>query len=502
METRRTRRFFTPEFKKQAAERAMISKEKAIAVAQYREIIVVSLYQWIKEYAKNSTGETKEAPAPASASPAPAPEPQATLEPDRPVLRYRASRTIPRRDISRGSGDMFFMMSQSPSLQRKMGTLGLGDDSEKEAKRDIQEQKSREDVESLVEKQVLAPDKAPEPSDVPVLKEKSDEELKAAMERNPKTITGPGPVLGAMGSASMAIQPEPEAAPAEKPAEEEAPDQVRENRFSRQRRQKQFENRAPKLEAETTPPIEERPPRPLPTAAEGRSWRVKGALEQRPNYKEENEHYGYVDEFAVPANDLLEVWKILEIMQDKADKRAFADMVHSRQINVPDDVLADPKGATVPGPNVPNKPWLRKPRMHQVAEEFFQTTPEYAKAVYESYAGLDIRLGKNSDGTPILSSVDKPDGSKEITIDFARFDRFVDDFYGDFVHECKKIMMEMNPKEYSSLNAFIRIPDEPLWNPKLWAGVRTFTWKNGESLSEAWIHYASSLRKNQRNRFF
>ncbi len=501
MEPKRTRRFFTPEFKKQAAERVIISKEKAIAVAQDLDISVVSLYQWIKEYSKTEPGVAKEAPA---ASPAPAAEPKAPAEQVLRSARPKISlgERYQRRDISRGSGDMFFMVSESPSVQRKMGTLGLGDDSEKEAKRE--EQKVSAESEPMVLKQEMAPVKSPKPSEVPVLGEKTDEELKAAMVRNPKTITGPGPVISPLvGAASMATQAEPEEAPAEKPAEEEAPEQGREGRnFQKQRRQKQYENRAPKLEAETTPPIEERPPRPLPTAAEGRSWRVKGALEQRPNYKEENEHYGYVDEFAVPANDLLEVWKILEIMQDKADRRAFADMVHSRQLNVPDEVLADPKGATVPGPNVPNKPWLRKPRMHQVAEEFFQTTPEYAKAVYESYAGLDIRLGKNSDGTPILSSVDKPDGSKEITIDFARFDRFVDDFYGDFVHECKKIMMEMNPKEYSSLNSFIRIPDEPLWNPKLWAGVRTFTWKNGESLSEAWIHYASSLRKNPRNRFF
>ncbi|MCD8339302.1 MAG: transposase [Burkholderiales bacterium] len=247
--------------------------------------------------------------------------------------------------------------------------------------------------------------------------------------------------------------------------------------------------------------VPERPPRPVPTAAEGRSWKVKGALSQRPNYREENEKHGYVDEFSIPAKNLDEVWQILSIMQDSVDKRAFSDMVHSRQLNVSEELLEDPKACTMQGPIVPNKPWLRKPRMNQVAEEFFQTTPEYAKSVYENYCGLDIRLDKNSDGTPILSVQKTPTGERSITIDFSKFDRFVDDFYGDFVRECKEVMMKRNPREYSSLNSFIRIPDEPLWNPKLWAGVRTFTWNPNESLSEAWINYASNnQRKNQRYR--
>ena len=78
-------------------------------------------------------------------------------------------------------------------------------------------------------------------------------------------------------------------------------------------------------------------------------------------------------------------------------------MVHQKGLNVPDEVLENPRVATMQGPNVPNKPWLRKMRLHPAAEEFFQTTPDYAKAVYETYEGLDIRLDKNSEGTPILS---------------------------------------------------------------------------------------------------
>ena len=62
-------------------------------------------------------------------------------------------------------------------------------------------------------------------------------------------------------------------------------------------------------------------------------------------------------------------------------------------------------------------------------------------------------------------------------------------------------MMKLNPKEYPSLNAFIRIPDEPMWNPKLWAGIRTFNWRDDETLPEAWIRYASSLKRSQKKRY-
>ena len=108
-------------------------------------------------------------------------------------------------------------------------------------------------------------------------------------------------------------------------------------------------------------------------------------------------------------------------------------------------------------------------------------------------------LAKNSTGSPILLVEPSPNGGKDVTIDFSKFDRFVDDFYGDFVRDCKTVMMKQNPKEYPSLNAFIRIPDEPMWNPKLWAGVRTFNWRDGESLSEAWIRYAYDQRRNSRH---
>lgn len=243
----------------------------------------------------------------------------------------------------------------------------------------------------------------------------------------------------------------------------------------------------------------EEPKWPVPSASQGRSWKVMHALDQRPNYKEESAKFGYVDEFDLPAENLPEVWAILDLMQKNADKHAFEEMVHSKDLNVPPEVLADPRTMVVSGPNVPNKPWLRKPRLNPIAEDFFQTTPDYSKSVYETYGGITLRLAKNSTGSPILLVEPSPNGGKDVTIDFSKFDRFVDDFYGDFVRDCKTVMMKQNPKEYPSLNAFIRIPDEPMWNPKLWAGVRTFNWRDGESLSEAWIRYAYDQRRNSRH---
>ena len=57
----------------------------------------------------------------------------------------------------------------------------------------------------------------------------------------------------------------------------------------------------------------------------------------------ENGKFGYVDEFDLPAENLPEVWAILDLMQKNADKHAFEEMVHSKDLNVPPEVLADPR---------------------------------------------------------------------------------------------------------------------------------------------------------------
>ena len=65
----------------------------------------------------------------------------------------------------------------------------------------------------------------------------------------------------------------------------------------------------------------EEPKWPIPSASQGRSWKVMHALDQRPNYKEESAKFGYVDEFDLPAENLPEVWAILDLMQKNADAR-------------------------------------------------------------------------------------------------------------------------------------------------------------------------------------
>ena len=196
----------------------------------------------------------------------------------------------------------------------------------------------------------------------------------------------------------------------------------------------------------------EEPEMACPLASQGRSWKscmlwisVRITRKKAPNSATS-------DEFDLPAENLPEVWAILDLMQGQnADKHAFEEMVHSKDLNVPPEVLADPRTMVVSGPNVPNKPWLRKPRLNPIAEDFFQTTPDYSKSVYETYGGITLRLAKNSTGSPILLVEPSPNGGKDVTIDFSKFDRFVDDFYGDFVRDCKTVMMKQNPKEYPSL---------------------------------------------------
>lgn len=463
METKRTRRSFSPEFKKQAVQRVLLLKEPAANVSAELEIKPETLSKWIKDYEKM----VAEDPSYAAAG-----------TPKRPVIKLAKKKTAPE------TNESLEVQPENPGAKESVPTAPVF-----------------EQVETKVQE-------APVPEFV--------QPQEPAVE--PVVPTVP------VESAAAEVQPvsenqEVSGAPA---AEDINPrTQQNEKGFGLRRQGKQFRNQRPNRNEKNQPKsnqefiqptmtvsefVEElsapeeppKPKRPVPKASEGRSWRVAHALDQRPNYREENEEHGYVDEFSIPAEDLEQVWQILSIMQEKADTRAFAEMVHQKGLNIPDEVLENPRVATMQGPNVPNKPWLRKMRLHPAAEEFFQTTPDYAKAVYETYEGLDIRLDKNSEGTPILSVERTPTGSREITIDFAKFDRFVDDFYGDFVRDCKKVMMELNPKEYPGLNAFIRIPDEPMWNPKLWAGVRTFTWNDGESLSQAWIRYANSLRRNNR----
>uniref|UniRef100_UPI00402AF8F6 transposase n=1 Tax=Turicimonas muris TaxID=1796652 RepID=UPI00402AF8F6 len=52
METKRTRRSFSPEFKKQAVQRVLLLKEPAANVSAELEIKLETLSKWIKDYEK------------------------------------------------------------------------------------------------------------------------------------------------------------------------------------------------------------------------------------------------------------------------------------------------------------------------------------------------------------------------------------------------------------------------------------------------------------------
>ncbi len=474
METKRTRRTFDPAFKVEAAKRVVIGHEKPAVVAAELGVNVVSLYQWVKELEKHKAAmQNKEGQA-AENSVRPA-------ESVNPVAASEKPAEPPAQTISEAPTDAP-LVNTAPT---QVNTAPM-----QERPRLRLPRRRHESVETEAPAVQIETKPAP------------DTQIPTASLTESETV--------------QTQNAEPAVPEEYNPHESRQTNKFsRGNRKDRQRdrrkdnaqyasqRQQQMNFEAEDESGQTAAPVQEEIDSrwPQPSAAQGRHWKVMHALDQRPNYRAESEAYGYCDEFDLPAQNLPEVWSILDQMQKIADRRAFDNMVHSKELNVPPEVLADPRIMTVQGPNIPNKPWLRKPRLNPIAEEFFQTTPDYLKSVYETYGGLVIRLGKYSNGTPILLIEKAPEGGRNITINFTKFDRFVDDFYGNFVSDCKKIMMKLNPKEYPSLNAFIRIPDEPMWNPKLWAGIRTFNWRDDETLPEAWIRYASSLKRSQKKRY-
>lgn len=502
METKRTRRTYDPAFKIQAARRVAEQHEKPAVVAADLGINVVSLYQWVKEFEKHKAAATQSSGGAQSSSQT---ENVQTNLPLTDVETPKAEKkSIHKREkVSVKSADPLRADSPRAALDRKTSDAAAHSAASAELPSFVstpagfETPSFSEDATQTIRSFEDAP--------VAYNEQPAMTNVAAAM-----TEAVPETSAAATGASSGTDALEPEI-----PAQESASYNERNGKF-RNRRDRQKDRRrdfsqqnAPRqnaiVEGEeelpvSAPDVDDIAAQyPTPSASQGRRWKVMHALDQRPNYKEESQAFGYVDEFDLPAENLTEVWSILDHMQKIADRRAFENMVHSKDLNVPADVLADPRAVSMQGPNIPNKPWLRKMRMNPIAEDFFQTTPDYLKSVYESYGGLTMRLAKNSTGTPILLIEKAPEGGKNITINFAKFDRFVDDFYGDFVRDCKTVMMKMNPKEYPGLNAFIRIPDEPIWNPKLWAGVRTFHWKDDETLAEAWIRYATNLKRNNRN---
>ena len=510
MEQKRTRRTFDPSFKHHAALRVVEGKEKAAAVAADLGINIVSLYNWVKDYEKtkataiaNAQSQATQAAetAPTTQTPVETPSPietPADEAPRRPKLQLKkrpqetteapapttvspaAAESTPAPAPAFNNEPRVFSPTPEPAAQDIHLTPEVkepafettasysGPSSDNNARRENFQQRDKGNRRNSLFQRTMRGRNASKNE-----KALHDSFIQSAVNNA---------VASAQAKKAQENRPQP---PKHNPNIYQVPVYDTESELRMDTASEGQEHEEPKW--------------PIPSASQGRSWKVMHALDQRPNYKEESAKFGYVDEFDLPAENLPEVWAILDLMQKNADKHAFEEMVHSKDLNVPPEVLADPRTMVVSGPNVPNKPWLRKPRLNPIAEDFFQTTPDYSKSVYETYGGITLRLAKNSTGSPILLVEPSPNGGKDVTIDFSKFDRFVDDFYGDFVRDCKTVMMKQNPKEYPSLNAFIRIPDEPMWNPKLWAGVRTFNWRDGESLSEAWIRYAYDQRRNSRH---
>lgn len=465
METKRTRRTFDPAFKVEAAKRVVIGHEKPAVVAAELGVNVVSLYQWVKELEKHKAAMQNKENQAAENSPQPVENVKSHAQPEKkaePPTNTQSEVPADNHPVNTDS------VQERPRLRLPKRKYEAADADAPAVQ-----------IETKPTPEAQAPS-APvtETAQVQNFEPTAPEEYNSQEARQPNKFN--------RGN-----------------RKDRQRDRRKDNAQYAAQRPQQMNFEAEDDSVQTAAPFQEEADSrwPQPSSAQGRHWKVMHALDQRPNYKAESEEYGYCDEFDLPAQNLPEVWSILDQMQKIADRRAFDNMVHSKELNVPPEVLADPRIMTVQGPNIPNKPWLRKPRLNPIAEEFFQTTPDYLKSVYETYGGLVIRLGKYSTGTPILQIEKAPEGGRNITINFTKFDRFVDDFYGNFVSDCKKIMMRLNPKEYPSLNAFIRIPDEPMWNPKLWAGIRTFNWRDGETLPEAWIRYASSLKRSQKKRY-
>ena len=80
METKRTRRSFSPEFKKQAVQRVLLLKEPAANVSAELEIKPETLSKWIKDYEKMVAEDPSYAAAGA---------------PKRPVIKLAKKKTAP-----------------------------------------------------------------------------------------------------------------------------------------------------------------------------------------------------------------------------------------------------------------------------------------------------------------------------------------------------------------------------------------------------------------------
>lgn len=486
MQEKRIRRTFSPEFKQRAVEKVLRDGQPIVEVARDLDINRVSLDNWIKaakekgfNFFSSSSKQVEEEHAPEPVQVEMKPQPAPVEEPS-PLVQIE---TIKEKKEE----------PEVPNvLARKTITLKPG------FKRQPR-QEPKDLLSSYLFEDPTPSKNAPEP-----------EVFESSAETIPQdTIVEVSPVVQApveQPKETISSEDGFVKSPSDQPRSDfRSPRQNRQDRFQKKNKQDRWaqrnQNRATVDDIDNSYPSLDQQPEYVPEIPvqkrreTGSRYFVEGALDQFPQYKERNEGLGYQDTFQVYAKTLEDIWIILQTIKENTDRKAFAKWVAQQGLNVSDELLANPRQKNISNDTrQPRKPWQKQtPRMDPIAQDFFKTVPDYTKSVYEYVGPLCLRLGPNAVVSPVLACEGNEDTGWVMDVDFSKFDRFVDEFYGGFVNECKTILMQKNPKEYHSLNAFIRYPDHPAWNPKLWAGERTVRVAPRESFAHAWLRSINEI---------
>lgn len=488
MQEKRVRRTFSPEFKQRAVEKVLRDGQPVVEVARDLDINRVSLDNWIKaakekgfNFFSANPKEVQETPTPELVQVETKPQPAQAEEP----LPLTQVETVSEKQ-------------EEPELPKPMArkTITLKPGFKRQP---------RQEPKDLLSGYLF---EDPTPT--------KDSPKEASFESSPETIPQETIVEVSPVAETLSEQPNERFSSSEEGVSKPSDDQPR-NDFRPQRQNRQDrgfqkknkqdrwaqknQNKAPVDDVDGNFASADQQPEYVPEVpvqkrrATGSRYFVEGALDQFPSYKERNESLGYQDTFQVYAKTLEDIWIILQTIKENTDRKAFAKWVAQQGLNVSDELLANPRQKNLSNDTrQQRKPWQKQtPRMDPIAQDFFKTVPDYAKSVYEYVGPLCLRLGPNSVISPVLACEGNEDTGWVMDVDFSKFDRFVDEFYGGFVNECKTILMQKNPKEYHSLNAFIRYPDHPAWNPKLWAGERTVRVAPRESFAHAWLRSINEI---------
>lgn len=486
MQEKRVRRTFSPEFKQRAVEKVLRDGQPIVEVARDLDINRVSLDNWIKaakekgfDFFSASPKEVQEETTPKLVQVETKTQPALFDDPIPPVEAEAAPEKQEEPEAPK-------------PMARKTITLKPGF-----------KRQPRPEPKDLLSDYLFKDPTPPESSPEPVPFESSSEVIPQ------DTIVEVSPVVPApaeetketISSEDSFVKPQ-----SDQPRNEfRAPRQNRQERFQKKNKQERWaqknQNKAPVEDLDNSYSSADQQPEYVPETPvqkrreTGSRYFVEGALDQIPQFKERNESLGYQDTFQVYAKTLEDIWIILQTIKENTDRKAFAKWVAQQGLNVSEELLANPRQKNISNDTrQQRKPWQKQtPRMDPIAQDFFKTVPDYAKSVYEYVGPLCLRLGPNSVISPILACEGNENTGWVMDVDFSKFDRFVDEFYGGFVNECKTILMQKNPKEYHSLNAFIRYPDHPAWNPKLWAGERTVRVAPRESFAHAWLRSINEI---------